>query len=88
MARLALNKDRWTITFDPLLKRRVLKEAKKLRVYPVQILESLVRERLNPYGFQSVSDSVTYVQSIRKKSRHQSDASFLREIKKWQKSSS
>lgn len=85
MSRAMLNKVKWTLTFDPALKKRIQQEAGKLRVYPVQLLESLVREQLNPYGFQSVRDSVAYVNSIREKSRARSDRSFLTDLKKWEK---
>ena len=85
MARHALHKERWTLTFDPVLKKEVLKEARRIRVYPVQLLESLVREQLNPYGFKSVRDSIHYVNSIRKKSRLMTDSRFLRDLRKWQK---
>lgn len=81
----SLNKERWTITFDPNLKSLVQKEARKLHVFPVHLLESLVRERLNPYGFQSIRDSIAYVNSIREQSDHQSDQEFLNEIRQWQK---
>lgn len=86
MAKSALKKDRWTITFDPVLKNEVQKEARKLHIYPVQLLESIVRDKLNPYGFQSVRDSVAYVNSVRERSLTKSDKGFLAEIKKWQKS--
>ena len=81
----SLKKDKWTLTFDRDLKNRIRKEAQKLHVYPVQILESLVREKLNPYGFQSIQNSVEYVNAIRAKSAGQSDQDFLAEVKKWQK---
>ena len=79
-------KERWTITFDHELKNRVREEARKLRVYPVQLLETMVRERLNPFGFQSIRDSIAYLNSIRQKSREKSNESFLAELAKWQKS--
>lgn len=85
MLRHALKKDRWTITFDHDLKDRVQEEARKLRIYPVQLLETLVRERLNPYGFQSVKDSVAYVNAVRSSSEKISDQDFLADLKKWQK---
>lgn len=85
MPRHALRKERWTITFDPDLKERVQEEAHKLRIYPVQLLESLVRERLNPYGFQSIQDSIAYVDSIREQSRQKNDKDFLAKIRTWQK---
>lgn len=86
MAKSSLKKERWTITFDPDLKNRVQKEARKLHVYPVQFLETLVREKLNPYGFQSVRDSVQYVNAIREKSGRETDKDFLAELRAWQKS--
>ncbi|HBF11852.1 MAG TPA: hypothetical protein DDW49_00430 [Deltaproteobacteria bacterium] len=85
MARHALNKDRWTLTFDPILKSTLLKEARKLRIYPVQLLETIVREKLNTFGFQSVRDSVNYVNALRGKSQALSNKKFLNEIKKWEK---
>jgi len=85
MPKSSLKKERWTITFDPVLKTQVQKEARKLRIYPVQILEGLVRERLNPYGFQSVKDSLLYVDSIREKSSSLSDEKFLADLRKWQR---
>lgn len=85
MPKNALKKDRWTITFDHVLKDQVQKEAKKLRVYPVQLLESIVREKLNPFGFQSIRDSVAYVNSIRHKNISKSDKEFLSDLKEWQK---
>ncbi len=85
MGRHALKKEKWTITFDPSLKGLVQDEAKRLRVYPVQLLETMVRERLNPYGFQSIRDSVAHVNAVREESRSKSDKSFLAELKRWQK---
>lgn len=85
MAKHALRKEKWTITFDPSLKSRVQQEARKLRIYPVQLLESLVREKLNPYGLQSVKDSVEYVNSIREKNVSKSTKDFLADMRKWQK---
>lgn len=85
MPKHALKKERWTITFDPTLKNRVQSEAQKLHVYPVQLLETLVREQLNPFGFQSIRDSISYVNAIREKSARRSDQDFLAELQQWQK---
>jgi len=85
MLRHSLQKEKWTITFDPALKKRVQQEARKLRVYPVQLLETLVRERLNPFGFQSIHNSIEYVNSVRKRSKAISDKAFLADLKKWQR---
>lgn len=85
MPRHALKKDRWTITFDHELKDRVQEEARRMRIYPVQLLETLVREKLNPYGFQSVKESVSYVDSVRSRTPRASDREFLEDLKKWQK---
>ena len=86
MSKNALRKEKWTITFDQTLKNQVQQEAQRLRIYPVQLLESLVREKLNPYGFQTIRDSIAYVDSVREESRRKSDKDFFAEIKRWQKS--
>lgn len=80
-----LKKERWTLTFDRDLKKRLQKEAAQIGIYPVQLLETLVRDKLNPYGFKAIRDSVDYVNSVRKQSRQQSDKAFLRELRQWQK---
>ena len=45
----------------------------------------MVREKLNPYGYTDVKDSVAHVRAIRKKSKEVSAKAFLDEIKRWQK---
>ena len=57
-------------------------------VYPVTVLETLVREKFNPYGHTDVDDSADYVAAFRKQGRKQSDDAFLEEIEAWQKSRS
>lgn len=86
MARAALQKEKWTLSFDPGLKNLVVKAAKRRGVDPVTILESLVREKFYPYGHTDVEDSAEYVAAIRKLGRNQSDKEFLAEIEAWQKS--
>jgi len=88
MPKSALKKEKWTLSFDPGLKRLIAREAKKRGIYPVNLLEQVVRERFNPYGHTDVEDSVAYVQEIRKASGSQSDEEFLKEISEWQKSNS
>jgi hypothetical protein len=88
MAKAALKKEKWTLSFDPTLKSLVIKAARRKRVYPVTLLEDLVRERFNPYGHTDVEDSVAYVATLRKQTRQQSDKTFLAEIRAWQKSRS
>ncbi len=85
MLKTSLQKEKWTITFDPVLKKRVRQEAKKMRIYPVQLLETLVRERLNPFGFQSIQNSVEYINTVRSQSKGSSDKKFLNELKTWQR---
>ena len=85
MPRTSLNKERWTLTFDKDLKNKVQDEAEKLRVYPVQLLETMVRQNLNPYGLTSIKNSLSYVNSIRKKSRSTSRSKFIKDLKKWEK---
>ena len=61
MPRAALKKEKWTLSFDPALKSAVVKAAKRRGVYPVTVLENLVREKFNPYGHTDVDDSADYV---------------------------
>lgn len=88
MPKAALKKEKWTLSFDPALKSVVVKAAKRRGMYPVTLLESLVREKFNPYGHTDVDDSVAYVSALRKQGRKQSDDAFLGEIEAWQKSRS
>ncbi|MDH4368584.1 MAG: hypothetical protein OEY21_10700 [Nitrospira sp.] len=88
MTKTALRKEKWTLSFDPSLKRIVVKAAKRRGVYPVTLLENLVREKFNPFGHTDVEDSATYVTALRKQGRKQSDDAFLDEIEAWQKSQS
>jgi hypothetical protein len=43
--------------------------------FTLSILEEIVREKLNPYGYTDVKDSVSYVRAIRKKSKEISSKS-------------
>ena len=88
MPKASLKKEKWTLSFDPRLKRLIIAEARKKGVYPVNLLERIVGERFIPYGHTSVKDSVNYVREMRRGSRGQSDESFLREIREWQRSNS
>ena len=85
MAKAVLKKKKWTLSFDSSLKGAVIREAKKKGVYPVTLLEEMVREKLNPYGHTDVKDSVAHVRSLRKKSKEFPAKVFLDEILKWQK---
>jgi hypothetical protein len=83
-----LRKEKWTLSFDPRLKTLVVKAARRKGMYPVALLEEIVRERFNPYGHTAVKDSAEYVAALRKESRKQTDEEFLAEIRAWQKSRS
>jgi hypothetical protein len=88
MGRYALGKDKWTLSFDPRLKGLVIREARNRGVYPVAILEEMVRERFNPFGHTDVRDSLRYLRALRRRSRGTLDEAFLREIREWQSSRS
>jgi hypothetical protein len=88
MPKKTLKKQKWTLSFNPSLKSLVVREAKKKGIYPVSLLESIVRERYNPYGHSEIKDSTAYVKNLRKFSETQSDEDFLQEIREWQKSKS
>ena len=88
MPRPAKRKEKWTLSFNPVLKSAVVKAAKRRGVYPVTVLETLVRGKFNPYGHTDVNDSGAYVTALRRQGRKQSDDAFLDEIEAWQKSRS
>ncbi len=88
MPKTSLTKDKWTLSFDPNLKRLVIRAARRRGVYPVAILEEMVREKFNPYGHTDVLDSVAYVRALRRSSDKKADEAFLEEIRRWQKSGS
>ncbi len=85
MPKATLKKEKWTLSFDPKLKDAVIREAKAKGMYPVNFLEELVREKINPYGYTDVKDSVKYVRELRKKSKDKTDEEFLEEILNWGK---
>ncbi|HEV8311365.1 MAG TPA: hypothetical protein VGW35_27210 [Methylomirabilota bacterium] len=88
MAKASLKREKWTLSFDAALKAFLVKTARRRGVYPVALLEEIVRQRFNPYGHTDVMDSLEYVRMLRRRSRGQSDAAFLKEIREWQRSES
>jgi hypothetical protein len=83
--RPAKRKEKWTLSFNLALKSAVVKAAKRRGVYPVTVLETLVRGKFNPYGHMDVDDSAAYMTALRKQGRKQSDDAFLDEIEAWKK---
>ena len=88
MPKAAPLKQKWTLSFDAALKNLVVKAARRRGVYPVTLLEDLVREKFNPFGHTDVKDSAAYVTALRRQGPRQSDKAFLGEIEAWQKSRS
>ncbi|MBI1866009.1 MAG: hypothetical protein HYR98_09845 [Nitrospirae bacterium] len=88
MPKTALRKEKWTLSFEPRLKRVVIREARRRGIYPVGLLEQVVREKFGSYGYSEVEDSVSYVREIRTRSRKHADEAFLKEIRAWQRSRS
>ena len=88
MARAVARREKWTLSFDPGLKDFLVKTARRRGVYPVTLLEEIVKEKFNPYGHTDVKDSVAYVRMLRRRSRRLSDESFLKEVRTWQRSAS
>jgi hypothetical protein len=88
MPRATTRREKWTLSFDADLKAFLVKTARRRRVYPVTLLEEIVKEKFNPYGHSDVKDSVEYVRMLRRRSRKRSNASFLGEIRTWQRSAS
>jgi len=85
MAKAKLKKEKWTLTFDRVLKEEVIEEAKKQGVYPVHLLESLVREKFNPFGHVGIKNERAYVRKLRKRDKEKKDEVFLEEIRRWEK---
>ncbi|MEE8328537.1 MAG: hypothetical protein V3R54_01250 [Thermodesulfovibrionia bacterium] len=85
MSKTALKKEKWTLSFDSKLKEAVIREAKVRGMYPVNFLEELTREKINPYGHTDVKNSVKYVRELRRKSKDKTDEIFLEEILRWKK---
>ncbi|MEX5214695.1 MAG: hypothetical protein NW703_11075 [Nitrospiraceae bacterium] len=73
MSKTASRKAKWTLSFDPALKSLVVKAAKRKGMYPVTVLENLVREKFNPVGHTDIADSAAYVAALRRQSRRQSE---------------
>ena len=85
MGKAKLKKEKWTLSFDRRLKGVVIDEAKKRGVYTVQVLESLVREKFNPFGHADIKNELAYVHRLRKQEKGKSDEAFLEEIRRWEK---
>ena len=85
MGRTKLDKKKWTLTFDQRLKGAVMEEAKRQVVYPVQVLESLVKDKFNPYGRADIRDEASYVRRLRKRDKGKSHNEFLEEIRRWER---
>jgi hypothetical protein len=85
MAKAKLKKEKWTLSFDRNLKEEVIEEAKRQGVYPVHLLESLVREKFNPFGHGDVKNELAYVRKLRKEAKEKNDEAFLKEIRRWER---
>lgn len=85
MAKGKLKRETWTLNVDRRIKGVVIKEAKRLGVYPVDLIESMVREKFNPFGHTAIKDEAVYVRRLRDKNRNISDKKFLDEIRRWEK---
>jgi hypothetical protein len=85
MARNKLKKEPWTLNVDRRIKGVVIKEANRLGVYPVELIESMVREKFNPFGHTAIKDEAVCVRRLRDKNQNISDKRFLDEIRRWEK---
>jgi hypothetical protein len=80
-----LKKETWTLNIDRRIKRAVIKEAKQRGLYPVELIESMVREKFNPFGHTDIKDEAVYVRKLRNKDRRRSDREFLDGVRRWEK---
>lgn len=85
MAKALLKKGKWTLIFDRRLKSAVVREAGRRGVYPTQVLESLLKEKFDPFGHTNIKDEPAYVRRSRRKDRNGSDEEFLEDIRRWEK---
>lgn len=85
MGKARLKKEKWTLSFDRTLKEEVIEQAKRQGVYPVQLLESLVREKFNPFGHADIKNELAYVRKLRKGDKIKDDEAFLEEIRRWER---
>lgn len=85
MGKAKLKKEKWTLSFDRRLKGAVIEAAKRQGLYPVQVLESLVREKFNPFGHTDIKDEAAYVRRLRKEEKGKSNQAFLEEIRRWER---
>ena len=85
MAKNKPKKETWTLNVDRRIKNAVVKKAKRRGVYPVQVIESMVREKFNPFGHTDIKDEADYVRRLRDKDRYVNDKKFLEEIRRWEK---
>ena len=85
MSKAKLKKEKWTLSFDRSLKEEVIEEAKRQGVYTVHLLESLVREKFNPFGHGDIKNEPAYVRKLRKGDKEKSDEAFLEEIRRWER---
>jgi len=88
MAKAALQRDRWTLSFDSRLESLVEKAARRRGVRPARLLEDIVRKQFGSYGHGDIQDSADYVAALRKGSRGKTDQVFLAELRTWQRSQS
>lgn len=85
MEKNKLKKEKWTLNVDQSIKGVVIKEAKRRGIHPVQVIESLVREKFNPFGHSGIADEAAYVRKLRKPDSQTSDKEFIEEIRRWEK---
>jgi hypothetical protein len=51
----------------------------------VHLLESLVREKFNPFGHTDIKNEAAYVRKLRKGDKEKNDEAFLEEIRRWER---
>jgi hypothetical protein len=85
VAKAKLKKEKWTLSFDRNLKEEVIEEAKRQGVYPVHLLECLVREKFNPFGRTDIKNEAAYVRKLRKGDKEKNDEAFLEKIRRWER---
>lgn len=85
MAKSKMKKEKWTLNVDRRIKGAVVKEAKRRGIYPAEVIESLVREKFNPFGHSDIENEAAYVRKLRQLDNQGNDQSFIEEVRRWEK---
>jgi hypothetical protein len=68
---------------DRRIKGAVINEAKKLGIYPVEFIESLVKENFDPFDHSDVKHEGATLRKLYGTDKHKNDREFLEDTQRW-----